>query len=146
MRQRGRKSGTALATAGGATFIDRVDRATPPCDLTEDQAQLWRDVISHKPADWFGPDTYPLLAAYCKACADFARISELVDKFDMACLADDDDLKRYDKLTQIQDRLSRAMATLATKMRLTQQAKILPRGAGRADANAAKGRRPWQSD
>ena len=143
MKQRGRQSAAALSVVmpGG---IEAVTRANAPDTLTEEQGMLWREIISTKPADWFGPETYPLLQAYCKAVSDYQRISALVDSFDLSCLADDDDMKRFDKLTVIQDRLAKSMAMLATKMRLAQQSKYCDKTAGRADRTHKK--RPWESE
>lgn len=140
MNQRGQKSAAAVRLVRP---VQRVNRPEVPATLTEPQAEIWLAVTNSKPADWFGPETLPLLAAYCRACVEHERVSGLIDTFNTECLTLDDasDLKRYDALIRLQDRLSQQMARLGTKMRLTQQSqyradKAQPKGAGKA--------RPWQ--
>ena len=112
--------------------------------MTEPQAVIWLAVVNNKPADWFGPETLPLLAAYCRACVEHERVSGLIDTFNTECLTLDDasDLKRYETLIRLQDRLSQQMARLGTKMRLTQQSEYR---ADKVRSPGAGGKaRPWQ--
>jgi hypothetical protein len=51
------------------------------------------------------------------------RVDELIER-----AAKDMDLAMYDKLLQMQERESRAISTLATKMRISQQATTNHRG------------------
>lgn len=138
MLQRGKKSSDALATV--AEFPSRLPE--PPPEFTEEHSRIWRAVVSCKPVDWFQPDTRPLLAAYCRACVEYTWVSEQIEAYRNSWLAEVGGLKIYDTATKIQERHARVMASLATKMRLTQQSQYAPRGAARATAKAA-GARPW---
>lgn len=142
MNQRGQKSAAAVRLVPA---VQRVNRPEAPPELTQDQAAIWVAVTNSKPADWFGPETLPLLAAYCRGCVEHQRVSALIDSFNTECLTLEDasDLKRYETLIRLQDRLSQQMARLGTKMRLTQQSQYGARGAARESAKAGKAR-PWQ--
>ncbi len=133
-----RKSAAALSILTPA-----FGRPDPPTDLGAAEADLWRSVVATKPADWFTRDTQPLLAAYCQAIVSWRNISTQVAAFDVAWLATDDGLKRYDRLMKMQDRQARVMASMATKMRLTQQSKYGPRAADTA-SKAGAAAKPWE--
>ena len=131
-----RKSAAALAivpTTGPGEL------PAPPVDLTPAQSELWDDIVASKPADWFGPDNLPILKEYVRAvtmCDVLERqVREGMEE------GDDDLVKRR---LDMRDKESRRAVSLATKMRLTQQAKYGARDADRADKRAG-GKRPWQS-
>ncbi len=45
----------------------RVERLTPPPELSPDERALFIDIVSATPADHFRPSDAPLLVAYCRA-------------------------------------------------------------------------------
>jgi hypothetical protein len=137
---RGKKSAASLSVVP----VTPGQRPEPPADLNEKQADIWRSVVATKPADWFAPDSFPLLVAYCRAIVVHHSISEQIDSFDMAWLADDDGLKRYDKLASIQERQARLIASLATRMRLSQQSRYKAETASTADKKAGGAIKPWE--
>jgi hypothetical protein len=53
-------------------------------------------------------------------------------------------LQRYDRLLGMAERESRAITACARSMRITHQAQIQPRGAGRATIKEVTGPRPWE--
>jgi hypothetical protein len=67
MRQRGRRS-----SAETSTLIVDTSRQTPPAppsELTDAQAQVWRDVVGSLPGNWLTRAAHPILIAYCRhAC------------------------------------------------------------------------------
>jgi hypothetical protein len=111
--------------------------STPP-ELTAAEAVLWREIVESKPADWFGPDSLPILKEYVRATAMCDHLAVMVGK--ALDLGDGDVVKQY---LDMRDKESRRAVSLATKMRLTQQARYGPRDADRADRRAS-GARPWQ--
>lgn len=139
MKQRGRKSAAGMAVV--RNLPDGL--APPPENFSDEQAEHWRAIVAGKPQEWFDSGNLPLLDAYCRAVVEHRQISDMVE----AChpIADDEDFKRYNSLSIVQDRLSKQIASLATKMRLTQSAKYGARGADTASRKAGKGR-PWSSD
>jgi hypothetical protein len=105
-----RKSAAALSVVP-ATFPKRPE---PPADLTAEQAVEWRAVVATMPVDWFTPETWPLLIAYCRHTVTARTVAKLLETTDPG-----KDLARYDLLSRIGVRQSNILVTLATKMRLT---------------------------
>ncbi|MBK7520113.1 MAG: hypothetical protein IPI75_08205 [Gammaproteobacteria bacterium] len=141
MKQRGRKSVDALITLAQ---VRAEKRAEPPADLTPHQAALWRSVVSTKPGEWFRPDTYQILAAFCRHCSTAAVIDQEIDRFDPAWLREDGGLEQFRKLAEMRERQTRAIVSLARSMRLTQQARIHPVTAGRTGNLDPERRKPWE--
>jgi hypothetical protein len=70
-------------------------------------------------------------------------IADEILNFDRAWLADDDGLKRYDKLLAMAEREGRAASSLATRLRITRQA-VDQQTIARAMINEPKSRKPWE--
>ena len=135
MDQRGRKSAASLAVVG-AGAIDAVSRPEAPHDLTKEQAAEWREIVDRMPAEWFPRETHGLLAQYCRHLVAARRVGQLVA---MAEAADDFDVDEYDKLLKMQEREGRAISSLATRMRLTQQTTY-----DKSKKKPAVSKRPWE--
>ena len=137
MAARGRKSAASLmvAPAGAVRAIDRPD---PPDELTEEQARVWYAVTESLPADWFGRETHDLLAQYCRHVVAARKVAQLIAQVEAS---PEFDVGEYDTLLKMQEREGRALSSLATRMRLTQQTTY--------DKSKAKGksatRKPWES-
>lgn len=117
MGARGRKSKNELSVIG-PNGVETVTRPEPPADFTDGEAGVWLSVTNSLAADYFPPGTYDTLAAFCRHVVASRRIAELIR------LADEDGettVKDYERLLRMQERESRIIASLATKMRLTQQ-------------------------
>lgn len=114
-------------------------RLSPPAHLTAAQSALWAAVVETKPADWFGADSAPLLAEYVRAVEMCDRLSLQVEAL-IAGAAEPAELKM---LLDMRDKESKRVASLGTKLRLTQQSRYTPRAAAGADARAGSPR-PWQ--
>jgi hypothetical protein len=75
---------------------------------------------------------------YCRHTVSARRVSELIAGMEGSS---DFDLEAYDRLLKMQERESRAMSSLATRMRLTQHSTY--------DAKKKKGstltQKPWES-
>lgn len=111
----------------------------PPDELSKAEAKVWTETVESKPADWFGPDSYPVLKEYCRAavmCDALAKASARAVK--------SGDSGAIKSALDMRDKEARRVASLATKLRLTQQSKYGPRAAATADARA-NGKRPWQN-
>lgn len=143
MAKRGRKSASGLSTV----IVDVGRQAMPsppPSELTDAQADVWRDVVGSLPAVWFKRATYPILIAYCRhACR--ARLLELqVAQFEPEWTRAEGGLERLDKLLALCERETRAMIACARALRLTPQAQMHARTAGRAIDNLPVGPPPWE--
>lgn len=108
-------------------------RPDPPETLSEKEASLWRDVVSTKPVEWFQADSAPLLVEYCRAKVMCDRLSTMLETAT-------DDLK---SVLDMRDKESRRLATLACKLRLTQQSRYTPQSAATA-AKPASAASVWQ--
>lgn len=117
-------------------------RPEPPAALTEREAEVWRAVVATKPHDWFNADTAPLLMDYCRAAVTSDELASELRKFKK--IPGGSRFARYIALRKLQDQNTRAMASLATKMRLTQQSRYTPQAASTANRRAGSGSKPWE--
>ena len=140
MKQRGRKGAGVLSVAAPVVHIPRLP---PPAELSEFEAHVWTSVVNTKPSDWFQADTLPLLLSYCKHVSQSYTIDREIEGFDSQWLRDEDGLRRYKILTDMRERESRALITLARAMRLSQQSQIRPETAATASRKAVS-KRPWE--
>jgi chaperone required for assembly of F1-ATPase len=119
MAKRGRPSSASLAVTSAA--IEKLQRPDAPYDLTDEQSEEWWSVVNRMPADWFPRETHAMLAQYCRHVIAARRVAQLV----AACEAEKSlDIERYDKLLKMQEREGRAISSLATRMRISQQATV----------------------
>jgi hypothetical protein len=96
------------------------------------------------PADWFSAENLPLLEAYVVAVDTHERIAASLKDFQNEWLQDEDGLRRFARLTEIQGRQAKLMKDLATSMRLTQHSSYSHRGAASAKAGKSGGKKPWE--
>jgi phage terminase small subunit len=97
--------------------LSRVDRLSPPLDLSQDERTVFLDVIATTPADHFHPSDAPLLATYCRqillereAASHLATGGHVIDGKPNAWVA-------------IQLQASKAMLQLARALKLTPTAR-----------------------
>jgi hypothetical protein len=135
MAQRGRKSASALALMQVAGTTQAIQRPDVPYDLTDDEGAVWRAVVDAEPADWFRPSQLPLLSQYCRHVVRANRVAQLL-------LAEEKseslEVENYDRLLKMQERESRAIASLATKMRIAQQSTY-----DKSKKKPTLAKRPW---
>ncbi len=141
MAKRGRKSAAQLAVVPlhpDPSAIERVERPVPPNHLGDAERAVWESVVDSLPADWFAGGMPAVLEQYCAHVVEARRLGGLIEE-----ATKDPDLKinDYDRLLKMRERESRAMASLATKMRITQQAARNHRGNRTREA----ARKPWES-
>ena len=117
--------------------VQVLERQKPP--LNDEETEIWVKVVSSEPADWLGVSQAPILAQYCRHVVHARRIGELLEKM----LSDSTStVKDYDRLLRMQERESRMIASLACKMRITNQSTINQRGNKRMTLAA---RKPWET-
>lgn len=132
-----------LAVAQVAS-ISSDSRLQAPLHITDAERAVWLEVVNDQPASAFTITHGPLLEQYCRHIVQARILADEIMNFDRAWLADDDGLKRYDRLLAMQEREGRAASSLATRLRITRQATDHPTTAGRAQARQAKARKPWE--
>ena len=130
MGSRGRTSAAELSVISGGG-VETVRRPDAPVDLTDDEAEVWRSVVNRLPADWFPAETLSMLAQYARHTIASKRVASMIEQLDLAVAADIKDgttpaaavlgtAKMLDRLLKMQERESRCIASLATKMRISQ--------------------------
>ncbi len=135
MEGRGRKSAASLAVIS-SSGIETIERPKPPSELSDEQAFEWAAVVNRLPADWFGRETQGLLAQYCRHVVAARRVASLIE----AAEADSEcSIKDYDRLLKMQEREGRAISSLATKMRLSQQTTY-----DKSKKKPPTARKPWE--
>jgi len=115
VESRGRKSAAELSVVRN---VVEIPRPSPPDYLTQDQAALWRVITNRHPADHFPPETHGELSAYCEHTCEARYLSRLMQ----VEREQGNDLDRLDRLQRMHERQTRAASSLATRMRMTQQA------------------------
>ena len=116
MKQRGRKG---LLSVVQESPVSAQDRPEPLPELTAEQRIEWIQTVNSLPADWFPKETHGVLAQYCRHAVSSRHVSQMIEQAESR---KDIEISEYDKLLKMQERESRILVSLATKMRMTQQA------------------------
>ena len=134
MKQRGKKSALSVVQNNAITATDRPQ---PLSELTPEQRNEWIEVVNSLPAEWFPAETHGVLAQWCRHSVSARHVSQMIDTMEGQSQID---ITEYDKLLKMQERESRILLSLATKMRMTQQATYHPeKSKGKGKVN-----RPWE--
>lgn len=144
MTQRGRKSAASQEVARLVAPAKAEERLRAPMHLSDAEQGVWAEVVNDQPANAFTPTHSPMLEMYCRHVTNARILADELVNFDRAWMADDDGLKRYDRLLAMSERESRAASSLATRLRITRQAVEHPTTVGRSLKNQPKGRKPWE--
>lgn len=116
-----------------------VQRHMPaPAGLAAEEAALWDEVVASKPADWFQSDSAPLLKEYVRA----VHMCDLLS-YQVSAAISGGEPGGLKEVLKLRDMESKRVASLATKLRLTQQSRYTPQAASTADKKAGSAR-PWQ--
>lgn len=142
-QKRGRPSAASLEIA--TRPLETVPRLTAPHELNDEETEVWFAVVNSQAADWFDAATAPMLTQYCRHVVQARRVAELIEK---ATSDIDPETKKptlsvvdYDRLLKMQQRESAIIKTLATSMRISQQATTNHRG----NRKPKPSRKPWES-
>ena len=144
MTQRGRKSAASMAVTAVVAPISSVKRLCAPMHISDAERSVWLEVVNDQPAEAFTATHSPLLELYCRHIVQARILADELANFDRAWMADDDGLKRYDRLLTMAERESRAASSLATRLRITRQAVEHPTTVGRAIGSQSKKKKPWE--
>lgn len=142
MQKRGRKSEASIMTPQARAITSNA-RLPAPAHLTDAEIAVWTEVVNDQPATSFTATHSPLLEMYCRHIVNGRILADEILNFDRSWLADDDGLKRYDRLLGMAERETRAASSLATRMRITRQA-LHPETASNAVKNDSKSKKPWE--
>lgn len=133
-RQRGRK--------GQKVNLVPHERPAPPPDLDADQAALWRVTVNRLPPDWFPAETHQILKEYCRHAVSSDRLAARIAVLE----AESGDAKELHELLKMRRGEVSNMATLATRMRISQQSTYdATKRKSAGDGRAAAGGNPWDA-
>ena len=135
MRGGGGRISSAARTVIAGKFGKRPE---PPKDLNKRQSEIWREVVASENADFFNTAALRgLLADYCRRRHTSERITAVMEGFDLDKL-DGSQWAEYRDLARLRDMEQKAVIHLATKLRLTNQARYTTLSAATAAKRAAK--------
>lgn len=139
MKQRGRKSAAELSVVASTL----TQAPEPPGHLNERQSEIWDLVMNSKIAKLIDVEAYPVLVEYCRSIEKADIIANEINRFNPDGLKDDAGLRRYDKLLNMQDRLTKTIVSAAVKLRITPSTRYQANTAGRLDTTGAGNKKPW---
>lgn len=91
-----------------------------PANFSKEAADIWREVVSAKPVDWFDGGSLRLLRQFCRTMAQAERIAVELDAPEARMLSAVDIEVRERRLVALNGNCT----TLATKLRITVQLAI----------------------
>jgi hypothetical protein len=97
-------------------------RPAPPDYLSETQKAEWLAITRRLPGEYFPRESHGLLAAYCQHVTTLQLLSAEIDRYQIAWTDTAEGLQRFDKLLQMRERESRALSSLATRLRISHRA------------------------
>jgi hypothetical protein len=122
---------------------DRVSRLEAPMHVSDAELAVWTQVVNDQPAAAFTATHTPLLELYCRHVVNARVLADELQHFERSWMADDEGLKRYDRLLAMSEREGRAASSLATRLRITRQS--LDHGVvARKVVADVKSRKPWE--
>jgi len=112
-----------------------------PTGVDRKAGKVWRKIVDSMPDGWFGPEVIPILRCLCSAVATWeevdAQIPEVRAQRDWATL---------DTLTRLQERQSKVIGDLSTRLRLTPKSKYTQEQASHLQTlNSNPATRPWDA-
>lgn len=144
MAQRGRKSAASVALVAQVGPVVSESRLLPSLHLSDAEQTVWARLVNDHPASAFTETHRDLIELYCQHIVQAQLLEDEIQNFDRVWLADDDGLKRYDRMLAMREREVRSASSLATRLRITRQATTDPKTVGRANASTARGKKPWE--
>lgn len=118
--------------------------ASPPSELSDAQAIVWIDAVASMPGDWLTRGSFPVLIEYCRHVCRARLLEMQISKFEIEWSKVEGGLERLDKFLSMAERETRALSACARALRLTPQAQMHPKTAGRRSNENRTGKRPWQ--
>lgn len=104
-------------------------RPSPPPELSDAAALIWRRLVASRPVDYFDAAAQQLLATLCRAQAEADRLAAIAEGMDPIAY-----ITELSKLSRLVDMHRARAAQAATRLRLTKQSQTDQKGAGRAAA------------
>ena len=95
-------------------------------ELSKEERVEWVKFTSRMPADWFPPETWPMLAQLCRHICQGRWVGQCLQEVRAGLLdpTDKDSLDCLCRLQALHDREGRAMTAMMVRLRLTSQQRI----------------------
>ena len=118
-------------------------RLEAPVHISEAERAVWVQLVNDQPAGSFTATHVPMLELYCRHIVNARVIADELAQFERAWMADDEGLKRYDRLLAMSEREGRAASSIATRLRITRQA-LDHATVARKVVGMARASKPWE--
>lgn len=138
MLQRGRKSQASLSVVPAGI----PKRPDPPKDLGKEEQIEWKAIVNRMPVDWFREEQFPLLSQLCRHIVLGRDVSDRVKAF-LRPKMDTAQIRDYSRLLNMMTKQTKTIATLSTKLRLTNQSKYYASKAF-TKIRKASANKPWE--
>lgn len=133
---------SAAAVAAKTPRQDR--RPDPPNDLSDTQAQIWRETVASEPADFFRTSALrELLKNYCRHTATVVELDAQIRTLPTKATLHPEFGRVVERLLKMRERETKAAADKATKLRLTNQSRYTPQAAATASRKSGAAQ-PWE--
>lgn len=150
MEGRGRRSAASLSVIS-SNGIETIERPRPPADLNQEQAAEWVSIVNRMSAEWFPRETHGMLAQLCRHLVSARRVADMIASLENELSKEAEEgksqaelilgaTKAFDRLYKMQEREGRAISSLSTKMRLSQQSTY-----DKSKRKPAQNRKPWEA-
>lgn len=139
---RGPKSAAELSVV--VVDVNRRPPAKPPAELSDAQAQVWRDAAASMPGGWLARGAYPILVAYCRHTCRARLLEARAAEFQVEWIKAEGGLERLDKILAMAERETRALTACARALRLTPQAQMHARTAARRAESGYSNSQLWE--
>ena len=113
--------------AGKLSVVEKTElrKPNPLQGMTDPARTIWKRIVSVYAPDYFKPQHYDLLRAYCEMSAQFKKAVKMVDE-QGATLETKSGFRRNPWCAE-RDHCGQAMATLATKLNLAKNSTAVSR-------------------
>jgi hypothetical protein len=140
--------------ASGPIIPGNERRPPPPAQLDARERAIWTKITARLTAEWFTADNAPLLKELCRhirhaddLSVDLALARAAIDELRKTPGPDSEELaevtQEYRAVLRAHGYQSERIGNLATKLRLTPQARYAPSTAKREAAKVLEGPEPW---
>jgi hypothetical protein len=140
--------------ASGAIIPGNERRPSPPAQLDARERAIWIKITARLPVEWFTAETQPMLVELCRhiriaddLSADRVVARAAIDEIRKQSQPDTEALvaamQEYRAVLRAHGYQSERISSLATKLRLTPQARYAPSTAKREAGKVFEGPDPW---
>ncbi|MCE8052287.1 hypothetical protein HOP61_13330 [Halomonas daqingensis] len=119
------------------------DRLQPPKGMAKAEKKIFQEIVNSVPPHWFNASHVPLMVQLVGHISASQKIAQHIAKLD---IDDISNLQIYDRLLKMHDRETRAITSLYTKMRLSQQSTYTPKAGATAKNSHGNSisKKPWE--